>query len=89
LIADKYGIAGFFILVLVYALNKQFGVSVTQSIKDADAHDAERKLLLDFLKSSNAQMHDDLKENTKALNELRANLGTFCGDRRRRNDTEN
>lgn len=64
-------------------------MSVTQSVKDADSHDAERKLLLDFLKSSNAQMHDDLKENTKALNELRANLGTFCGDRRRRNETEN
>ncbi|MEI6707887.1 MAG: hypothetical protein WCK96_12220 [Methylococcales bacterium] len=78
LIADKYGIAGFFILVLCVALNKQFGFFTKSNEKESDSHEAERK-----------QWHEDLKENTKAVNELRANLGTFCGDRRRRNDTEN
>ncbi len=78
LIADKYGIAGFFILVLCYALNKQFGTSTKSVEKESDNHEVERK-----------QWHDDLKENTKAVNELRANLGTFCGDRRRKNNTEN
>ncbi len=77
LIADKYGIAGFFILVLCYALNKQFGFFTKSNEKESDSHEVERK-----------QWHDDLKENTRAVNELRANLGTFCGDRRRRKETE-
>jgi hypothetical protein len=75
--ADKYGITGFFILVLCIALNKLWGTTSTRDDSVTKAHEIERK-----------QWHDDLKENTKAIAELTSRLGTFCGDRRIKKDNE-